>query len=154
MRYPDMQRFFLRHFIRARRLIRDQWRAGMRPHPFALACAVSLFIGTMPMLGPVTALSLLSSWLLRLSVPMVMGLTVLMTPIQAVLAIPLQQLGARWFPIDAGRGLRASGMVTWLETAGAWQIQALEAWLVVMLPAATMAYLLIYTLLKTRQRAA
>lgn len=147
-----MFRFLLRNYIRARRLIRDQIREGIRPHPFALACAVSLFIGTMPMLGPVTALSLLSSWILRLSIPLVMGLTVLMTPIQAALAIPLQQLGARWFPVAPVPSVRQAGMVPWLETVGAWQLQALEAWLVVMLPVAAFVYLAIFSLLRFRQR--
>jgi uncharacterized protein (DUF2062 family) len=146
-----MRRYLIRTYIRSRRLIIEHLRTGLSPHRMALACAVACFIGTMPMLGPVTVLSLFGSWIFRLSIPLVMGLTVLMTPLQALLAIPFQRLGAFWFPVRQDAGLRMAGMVPWLEKVGAWQLQALEAWLIVMLPAAGFVYLAVWLLLKARQ---
>lgn len=108
----------------------------------ALAVAIGLFWGTLPMLGPVTAASILSGWLLRVSVPLILGVTLIITPLQALLAVPFRYIGA-WVspdPISHLGGLTAD--LPFLETAGNWQFQALIAWLLLMPPVSIAAYFL------------
>ncbi len=147
-----MRAYFIRQYNRLKKIILDSLKAGLTPHRLALAFALSVLWGTMPMLGPVTGLSLISSWTFRLSIPLVLGVTYLLTPLQVLLAVPFQQLGAWWFPVASGSSANHSGMVPWLEQAGTWQIQALEAWVIVMLPAAGFIYLIILVVLRYRNQ--
>lgn len=95
------------------------------------------------MLGLVTALSFFSGWALRVSIPLVVGLTFAITPIQAAMVVPFIQWGARWYPMKEGLSVDLAGLVPWLEQIGIWQIQALGAWLTVMVPGALVAYVLV-----------
>lgn len=147
-----MRNYFIRHYYQLKNHS-ESLQAGLTPHRMALAFALSLLWGTMPILGPVTGLSLISSWVFRLSIPLVVGLTYLMTPLQVILAVPFQQLGAWLFPAISGASASRAGMVPWLEKAGTWQIQALEAWIIVMLPAAGFIYLIVFAVLRHRRKA-
>lgn len=147
-----MRHYIIRQYYRLKKIILESLQAGLTPHRMALAFALSVLWGTMPMLGPVTGLSLISSWAFRLSIPLVVGLTYLMTPLQVILAVPFQQLGAWWFPVTTQIASHNAGMVPWLEKAGTWQIQALEAWIIVMLPVAGFIYLIVFVVLRHRRK--
>jgi hypothetical protein len=95
------------------------------------------------MLGLVTALSFFSGWAFRVSIPLVVGLTFAITPIQAAMVVPFIQMGAGWYPIEEGLPVAMSGLFPWLEQIGLWQIQALGAWLTVMLPGSVILYMLV-----------
>ncbi len=125
------------------KLLRDAWSSHMSPHKWGLAVAISFLWGTMPMLGLVTALSFFSGWALRVSIPLVVGLTFAITPIQAAMVIPFINLGSGWYPFSEGLPKMMSGMMPWLEQVGIWQIQALGAWLTVMVPGVVLIYVLV-----------
>ena len=111
-------------WLKTLKLIRESMSEGMSPHRLSMAFVVTLFWGTMPMLGLVTALSLFSSWLFRLSVPLVVGLTFVITPLQAILVLPFIQLGKSWFPFTLGEDGdniwpdRLAGAVRYLANSG------------------------------------
>ncbi len=138
-----MREWLRKYWINTKKLLLDSWRSGMSPHKWGLAVAVSFLWGTMPMLGLVTALSFFSGWALRVSIPLVVGLTFAITPIQAAMVVPFIQMGAGWYPFEEGFPLAMSGLFPWLEQVGIWQIQALGAWLTVMLPSAVAIYFLV-----------
>ncbi|MEZ5031051.1 MAG: hypothetical protein R2787_06610 [Saprospiraceae bacterium] len=138
-----MKNRLVRYWASTRQLLIDSWRSGLSPHQWGLAVAVSFLWGTMPMLGLVTALSFFSGWALRVSIPLVVGLTFAITPIQAAMVVPFIRMGARWYPMQDGFSLDLAGMVPWLEQIGVWQIQALGAWLTVMVPGSVALYVLV-----------
>jgi uncharacterized protein (DUF2062 family) len=133
-------------------MIREHLRDGMQPGKLALGLSVGFLWGTMPMLGLVTILSIASCRLMKLSIPLVLGFTILITPLQAILFIPFQQLGAAWFPISPATTQQMGSMIPFLEKLGTWQIQALEAWGVTMLPAAALLYVTIRAILLLRKK--
>lgn len=135
---------------RGARMVREHLQDGMQPAKLALGLAFGFLWGTMPMFGLVTLLSLASCRLFRLSIPLVFGFTILITPLQALLAIPFQQVGAAWFPISESQPLQMSSMVPFLEKLGAWQIQALQAWGLIMVPATVVFYFLVRIILYWR----
>lgn len=112
----------------------------MSPHQQALALSFALLWGTIPLLGPVSLLGLMSCWFLRLSVPLVLGAIWMLTPLQVVLALPFRQLGAWWFPASRPDLFQPQAEPLWWEMAGTWQMQALEAWAAIMIPLASGFY--------------
>lgn len=138
-----MRAWLLKYWTNTRKLLRDAWYSRMSPHKWGLAIAVSFLWGTMPMLGLVTALSFFSGWALRVSIPLVVGLTFAITPVQAAMVIPFIQFGAAWFPFSDGLPTMMSSLGPWLEQVGIWQIQALGAWLTVMVPGSVILYMVV-----------
>ena len=146
----------MKHWIqslqeRAVGLFRDSLQAGEGPRRMALAVALGLFWGTLPMLGPVTAASILSGWLLRVSIPLIVGVTLILTPLQAILALPFRYFGA-WLssePIERIGGLASD--IPFLQTMGNWQLQAVLAWLMLMPPLCIAAYLVALRLFRNWQ---
>lgn len=138
-----MRAWLLKYWTNTLNLLRDAWRSRLSPHQWGLAIAVSFLWGTMPMLGLVTALSFFSGWALRVSIPLVMALTFAITPIQAIMVVPFIRMGARWYPMTEGLHVNWTGLVPWLEQVGIWQIQALGAWLTIMVPGAILFYVVV-----------
>jgi uncharacterized protein (DUF2062 family) len=148
-----MKQWIRRLGDRALALFRDSLQAGEGPHRMAMAVAIGLFWGTLPMLGPVTAASVLSGWIMRVSVPLIVGVTLLITPLQAILALPFRYVGA-WVSPDPMQQLGAlAAKAPFLQAAGNWQIQAVLAWLLVMPPLSLAAYFIALRLFRKWQNA-
>ena len=95
--------------------------AGLSPASIALILAVGLVLGVFPVYGCPTVLCIAAAVILRLNVPALQLINQLASPLQLVLLVPLNRLGARvvhsliappdsWVIADAAR----DAIVGWL----------------------------------------
>lgn len=127
----------MRQFIRRRvlRPLQSQLTQGVSPSRLALALALGLVVGIMPMLGVTTALCALLAIGLRLNQPAIQLANYVAYPLQLLLFIPFFQAGARLFgrpPVTFGFAELQAGLAAdALGTIGRYffdNLRGLAAW--------------------------
>jgi uncharacterized protein (DUF2062 family) len=124
-------------FLRRRLLapLQAQLTQGVSPTRLALALALGLVIGVVPLLGATTALCALLAVALRLNQPAIQLANYVAYPLQLLLFVPFFQAGAWLFgrpPVTLGLGqLRAELSADALGTIGRYlfdNLRGLAAW--------------------------
>jgi uncharacterized protein (DUF2062 family) len=143
-------------FLRRRLLdpLRRQLTQGVSPSRLALALALGLALGAIPVLGATTALCAIAGVALRLNQPAIQVANYAAYPLQLALYLPFFRAGAWLFgeaPVSFTVGelraqLQADALGTIQRFAGA-NARAVAAWALVALPVALALHLLLRPLL-------
>jgi uncharacterized protein (DUF2062 family) len=122
-------------------------RQGMSPHKLALAISVGLAFGLIPLIGVTTLLCTLAAVPLRINMAVIQTINYIVYPIQILLIIPLMQFGSHMLSIppiplslDQMKEMINTDFSVAFETLLHGTLGGLFAWMVIIVPLATLAY--------------
>lgn len=119
---------------------------GLTPQKLALTLCIGGALGTMPLLWGTSILCMVLAYLFRLNQVALQSVNYLLYPLQLALLVPFFKLGAQLFPwgptvpvniftsLLKNPGLSSVNILSWIV------LKSLAAWLVTVLPLATLAY--------------
>jgi uncharacterized protein (DUF2062 family) len=130
-------------------------RQGTSPQKLSVAIAMGMVLGVMPAFGIVTALTALLAYLFRLNLPLMVGVTYLMSPFYVLLYVPFIRLGVALFKVDFPLTfieIRQMFTENWLlavRELGFANLMGLLVWFLVSVPVAGALYLIILPLVRS-----
>ncbi|EIM75819.1 hypothetical protein A3SI_12269 [Nitritalea halalkaliphila LW7] len=134
-----------------KQLILPFFQQGLGPKELALCLSITLFISTIPLIGPVTLLLTFFIVKFRLNLPLAMGFSYVLTPVQLLgilffIRVGEGMMGLPPLPLDweglqvlLGEGPRAVFQVLSERI-----FVALGAWLLIAAPVSLLFYFLVY----------
>ena len=126
---------------------------GVAAETIALIVALGLVFGTFPMYGCPTLLCAAAAILLRLNWPALQLVNYLISPLQLVLLVPFNRVGARLFPAYAASP--APGLpVIWQLALSCWTaaMHAVVGWFCICAPLGILLYLTVHHIIRRRRR--
>lgn len=130
-------------------------KSGITPGQLAIAFALGVVIGIIPLLGSTTLICCLLAFSLRLNMAALQLVSYLMFPLQLLLFIPFFKAGGYFFePMDIPLSVtQISEMASenfWGTIQQFWfaNLQALLVWLIIAIPSGILLYLILLPILK------
>jgi hypothetical protein len=122
---------------------------GLTPNKLVLICCIGTALGTMPLLWGTSLICILLAHIFRLNHVALQSVNYLLYPLQLALLAPFFKLGSSLFPwgpplpahifstLTRNPGLSSLNILVWIT------IKSLAAWLVTVLPAALLVYVIL-----------
>lgn len=143
------------HDNRLTRLLLNLLKQGTTPHKLALAVALGVLLGVMPVIGTTILSCTVAALLLRLNLPLIQLVNNLVYPLQILLLIPFAQAGQWLFrepplPFSAGQIVGMVKAHPWDAIVQLWHytLHGLVAWLLFCAVAGPLLYALTWFLLR------
>lgn len=128
---------------------------GASPKALAASSTIGLLLGVFPMLGVTTLMMGAISVRWRLNLPLMLGVSYLIYPLQIVLMIPFVRVG-EWltgiapadFSLDAMADAFAANFTAALVDLGTSNLVAVLGWCLLVLPVAALLYFILFQIFR------
>jgi uncharacterized protein (DUF2062 family) len=123
-------------------------RCGLTPQKLALTLCIGTALGVMPLLWGTTLICVMLAHLFRLNQVVLQSINYLLYPVQLALLVPFFKLGTWFFPwgppvLPQLNTAMIRNPMSSLSILGWITLKSLAAWLVIVPPAALLAYMIL-----------